>query len=132
MPGIDRRGVTAYRVHRSVVPEGSSGDVGCIVVVTFETDSAEQATAWIDALAEVGRDDDPAPGMLAAHFHVSTAGTRVLNYAEWVDVAAHQSSVQGRPAHTDVVRSSTRRPACDSPGSSATAGGEALPPQKSE
>lgn len=28
-------------------------------------------------------------GMLSAHFHASTDGSRVLNYAEWTSDAAH-------------------------------------------
>lgn len=35
--------------------------------------------------------------MLSAHFHVAVDGSRILNYAEWVDAAAHQDSVDHRP-----------------------------------
>jgi adenine deaminase len=33
------------------------------------------------------------PGGIAGHFHVSVDGTRVLNYAEWVDEASHVQAV---------------------------------------
>lgn len=34
-------------------------------------------------------------GGISGHFHVSLDGTRVLNYAEWVDEASHIEAVGG-------------------------------------
>ena len=93
--GIEHRRVVPYRRYRSVVPDVPPGTAGCVVTVTFETESAGQATAWVDALAGAGA---AAPaGMLSAHFHVAADGSRILNYAEWVDATAHQDSVDHRP-----------------------------------
>ena len=33
------------------------------------------------------------PGGISGHFHISVDGTRVLNYAEWVDEASHVEAV---------------------------------------
>lgn len=35
------------------------------------------------------KDVAPMPGSIAAHFHISTDGTRLFNYAEWTDAQAH-------------------------------------------
>lgn len=104
--GIVRRGVTAYRLHRSVVAAeraGGSGP-GCVVVVRFDADDAEQAHAWVDRLVEASGDQAPPPGMVSAHFHVAVDGTGILNWAEWTDVAAHQATLGHRPADSAVVR----------------------------
>ncbi|MDP1125051.1 hypothetical protein Q5O12_26370, partial [Klebsiella pneumoniae] len=44
--------------------------------------------------------------LLAAHFHVSTDGRRVVNYAEWTDVQAH---VDALAAGSDGVGTPTPR-----------------------
>lgn len=101
--GIRHRRVVPYRPYRSVIPDAPAGTVGCIVTVAFETDGAAQARAWVDALADT--DHVGPPGMVSAHFHVGHDGTRILNYAEWIDVASHQASVEHRPERAQASRS---------------------------
>lgn len=86
----------AYRLHRSVVT--GSGETGCVVVVSFEIENIRRGKEWIDALIAAGDGVEPTPGMLSAHFHVSTDGSRVINYAEWTAAAAHEDAVGGRAA----------------------------------
>ena len=95
--GIEHRRVVPYRLYRSVVPDVPATTAGCVVTVTFEAESTRQAAVWIDALAEAGDGPVVPPGLLSAHFHVSHDGTRIMNYAEWIDVASHQESVEHRP-----------------------------------
>jgi hypothetical protein len=69
---------------------------GCIVVVSVEFDAADAARqrAWIDTVFEaIEAEPTPIAGGIAGHFHVSADGTRVLNYAEWVDEASHQAAL---------------------------------------
>ncbi|MEU1347195.1 antibiotic biosynthesis monooxygenase [Streptomyces sp. NPDC005776] len=90
VPGIERRGPHTYELYRSSSPGGR--EPGCVVVVDVEFEAADKARQrdWVDGVFEaLGTDPAPAVGGLAGHFHVSTDGTRVLNYAEWVSAQAH-------------------------------------------
>ncbi|MHC3468528.1 antibiotic biosynthesis monooxygenase [Streptomyces sp. 7R007] len=87
VPGIERLGLGRYRRHRSRQRAAGDGRVpGLIVVVRidFEPDAADRRTAWADeVLAALDTDPEARPGLISAHFHLSTDGTHVLNYAEW-------------------------------------------------
>lgn len=92
VPGIERQGVFAYRPFRSVVPGGPQRRPGCIVTVdiSFEGPDPERQQRWVETvLKALAAGNGAPPGLLAAHFHLSTDGTRVLNLAEWTDAAAH-------------------------------------------
>ncbi|MGW6744450.1 antibiotic biosynthesis monooxygenase [Streptomyces sp. NPDC055025] len=93
VPGIERVGMGAYELYRSL--EGAAGErrvPGCVALVEAEFDGpdTERQKAWVDAVFEA-LDDEPAPasGGISAHFHISVDGTRVLNYAEWESEQAH-------------------------------------------
>jgi hypothetical protein len=69
---------------------------GCVVIVSVEFDAADEARqrAWIDTVFEaMAAETSPPAGGIAGHFHVSTDGRRVLNYAEWVDEASHAAAL---------------------------------------
>ncbi|MGW3291662.1 antibiotic biosynthesis monooxygenase family protein [Streptomyces sp. NPDC001002] len=93
VPGIDRVGLGRYRHYRSLGPADRGGRVpGCVVIVDieFEGPDPERQRAWVDAVAEaLASEPAPRPGGISAHFHLSTDGTRVLNYAEWESAQAH-------------------------------------------
>ncbi len=91
VPGIERPGVVRYRLHRSVVPDRRRWRVpGTMVAVTFDVEGPDVQRALIDVLVTRGPAlTDPHPGLIAAHFHVSVDGRRVLNYSEWTDATAH-------------------------------------------
>ncbi|TDT25953.1 antibiotic biosynthesis monooxygenase [Streptomyces sp. BK208] len=94
VPGIERLELRRYRRYRSVTREDRSAAVvpGCVVIVdvAFEGPDPDRQRAWVDAVLEALEGDPvPHPGGLSAHFHLSTDGTRVLNYAEWDSAQAH-------------------------------------------
>ena len=85
-----------YRRYRSGTRPDAS-EPGCIVIVSVEFDGADAARqrAWIDAVFDaIESDAAPPAGGLGGHFHVSVDGTRVLNYAEWVDEASHRAALE--------------------------------------
>lgn len=73
---------------------------GCVVFVTIDFDDPDRdrQRRWIDAVvAALAAEPQPAPGLFAAHFHASTDGTQVLNYAEWTSAQAHRDALEGGP-----------------------------------
>ncbi|MFG3109222.1 antibiotic biosynthesis monooxygenase [Streptomyces tendae] len=109
VPDIERLGLGRYRRYRSARPEGPAAAVvpGCIVIVEVEFDGPDpdRQRAWVDAVFEALQSEpNPRPGGLSAHFHLSTDGTRVLNYAEWESAQAHLDALA---APGDGVGSST-------------------------
>ncbi|MEV0904926.1 antibiotic biosynthesis monooxygenase [Streptomyces hokutonensis] len=93
VPGIEWLGLGRYRHYRSGGPADRGGRVpGCVVIVDveFEGPDSDRQRAWVDAVFEALENEPaPHPGGIAAHFHLSTDGTRVLNYAEWESAQAH-------------------------------------------
>ncbi len=85
-----------YRHYRSSV-RPDAPVAGCIVAVAVEFDGPDEARqrAWVDAVFDaLASEPQPPAGGIAAHFHVSTDGTRVLNYAEWIDEASHKAALE--------------------------------------
>ncbi|WP_128437130.1 antibiotic biosynthesis monooxygenase [Streptomyces cyaneus] len=92
VPGIERLWLGRYRHYRSAGREGDPRVPGCIVIVDveFEGPDPDRQRAWVDAVFEaLEGEPDPHPGGISGHFHLSTDGTRVLNYAEWESAQAH-------------------------------------------
>ncbi|MFJ6853115.1 antibiotic biosynthesis monooxygenase [Streptomyces sp. NPDC091271] len=106
VPGIERLGLRAFELYRSGVKQDIR-EPGCVVIVDIELDGPDPAGQrdWVDAVFEALESDPaPRPGGISAHFHVSTDGTRVLNYAEWESAQAH---VDALAASGDGVGSTT-------------------------
>ncbi|WP_037367487.1 antibiotic biosynthesis monooxygenase [Amycolatopsis orientalis] len=98
-PGLVRRVTDAdpveYRLYRSGNRESTTVP-GCIVVVSVEFDGADaqRQRRWVDTVFDaLASEEKPAPGGLSGHFHVSTDGMRVLNYAEWTDEQSHRDAL---------------------------------------
>ncbi|MFJ1591358.1 antibiotic biosynthesis monooxygenase [Kitasatospora albolonga] len=93
VPGIERLGLHTYELYRSGLrTEGDPREPGCVVIVDVEFEGPDPARQrdWIDAVFEaLGNDIRTPEGGIAAHFHTSTDGTRVLNYAEWESAEHH-------------------------------------------
>ncbi|WP_046495689.1 antibiotic biosynthesis monooxygenase [Streptomyces odonnellii] len=92
VPGIERVGLRPYELYRADRAEDESRVPGCVVIVEveFEGPDAGRQKGWVDAVfAALASDPAPAPGGISAHFHVSTDGTRVLNFAQWETQQAH-------------------------------------------
>jgi len=83
----------AFRLYRSGVRQNAPVP-GCIVIVEVETDGPATARQWVDAVFDaLAAEPTLHPGGISGHFHISLDGTRVLNYAEWVDEASHIEAV---------------------------------------
>ncbi|CAM5362664.1 antibiotic biosynthesis monooxygenase [Streptomyces aurantiogriseus] len=97
VPGIERLWLGRYRRHRS--RERATGDVrvpGLIVTVRidFEPSATEHRADWADLVLDAVADDPVGHrGLISAHFHLSTDGSHVLNYAEWESVQAYDEAV---------------------------------------
>jgi hypothetical protein len=97
VPGIERVGLGRYRRYRSL--ERAAGDVrvpGLIVAVRidFEDGARERREEWVDlVLKAAGDDPEGDAGLIAAHFHLSTDGGHVLNYAEWESGQAYDEAL---------------------------------------
>ncbi|MGV9881935.1 antibiotic biosynthesis monooxygenase [Streptomyces sp. NPDC003006] len=130
VPGIERLALSKTRLYRAWSPDKGQGqgkghsedrearEPGAIVIVRVDFDGpdADRQRAWVDGVLEA-LDSDPAgdKGLISAHFHVSTDGTRVVNYAEWESEQAH---IDALAAAGDGVGSPTPqwRRVCDFPG----------------
>lgn len=93
VPGIERLGLRTYELYRSGLrAAGDTRETGCLVIVEAEFDGPDPARqrAWVDTVFEALGEEAALPaGGIAAHFHVSTDGTRVINYAEWESAEHH-------------------------------------------
>ncbi|MFJ8633260.1 antibiotic biosynthesis monooxygenase [Streptomyces sp. NPDC093568] len=92
VPDIERVRLDRYRHYRSLRRPDDTRVPGAIVIVDIEFEGPDPARqrAWVDAVLEaLAAEPHPHPGGISAHFHLSTDGTRVLNYAEWESAQAH-------------------------------------------
>ncbi|XVS60580.1 hypothetical protein ACQPYE_19900 [Actinosynnema sp. CA-299493] len=87
-------GAVAYRRYRSGREAGVDRAVGCVVLVSVEFDRPGIAEEWVDLVfSALAAEEEPHPGGISAHFHVSVDGLRVLNYAEWTSAQAHEDAM---------------------------------------
>ena len=87
-------GAVAYRRYRSGGLASVDRPVGCVVLVSAEFDRPGLAEEWVDLVfTALDAEDEPHPGGISAHFHVSADGLRVLNYAEWTSAQAHRDAL---------------------------------------
>ena len=96
VPGIERSQPISYRLYRSGVRDGAPVP-GCVVIVSVEFDGPDESRQrkWVDTVFEaLEAEAQPHPGGISGHFHISTDGTRVLNYAEWTSEEAHRDALQ--------------------------------------
>jgi quinol monooxygenase YgiN len=90
--GMDLREPVRYRLYRSATSDQDQ-QPGCVITATFDVDGPERQRHIADALLDASARIGALPGAISAHFHLSTDGSRVLNYAEWTDLAAHDAAV---------------------------------------
>ncbi|MEG8280176.1 antibiotic biosynthesis monooxygenase [Streptomyces sp. AHA2] len=95
VPGIERVELRRYRRYRS--RERAAGDVrvpGLIVTVRIDFEGAGGREEWVDlVLKALEGDTEGHAGLVSAHFHLSTDGGHVLNYAEWESAAAYERAL---------------------------------------
>lgn len=98
VPGIERLGLHTFERYRSEPAADGTREPGCVVLVDVEFAGPDtgRRQGWVDAVFEArGSEPQAAPGNISAHFHVGTAGDRVLNYAEWESAQAHIDALAG-------------------------------------
>jgi hypothetical protein len=96
VPGIERKGPVHYRLYRSRV-RSDAPLPGCVVIVSVEFDGPDEQRQrrWVDTVFEaLDAETELRPGGISGHFHLSTDGSRVLNYAEWTDEEAHREAIE--------------------------------------
>ncbi|WP_050501948.1 antibiotic biosynthesis monooxygenase [Streptomyces monomycini] len=99
---VEAGGARRYRYYRSLLPQGEQPEPGCVVAVSFETTGHEAAQQLVDGLLDLLGEVQPGSaetsrtgsGGISSNFHISEDGTRVFNYSEWTDEAAHQRTVE--------------------------------------
>lgn len=110
VPGIQHRRATAYELYRSTPRLDAAPGTGCLATVTVDFDGADpqRQRDWVDSVFRAADSDQASleAGLIAAHFHVSVDGTRVLNIAEWTTADAHRRAVAAPAAR---LRSTTQR-----------------------
>ncbi len=81
-----------YEYYRGVELEPASTPT-VLVPPVFDVQGRDRQHRSADSLVDgpLGR---PFPGLVSSHFHTSTDGSRVLNWAYWVDERAHENFMQ--------------------------------------
>lgn len=88
-----RTDLDGYRLYRRSYPSRGR-KVGCVVLVTVDTEDEATARAWVDSVfVALASDPNPHPGGITAAFHIRDDGKRVINYAEWVSAQDHVDAV---------------------------------------
>ena len=76
----------------------ASPDAGFIALVTIRTSTADAHAPLLDLLSrEVEQWVRYRPGFVSANYHVSTDGSRLINYAQWASEAAYRESFRSNP-----------------------------------
>jgi C-6 monooxygenase len=84
-------------------PDITRPDAEYVALISFRVDDAESQRKLVDAVSsEVERWIRQRPGFVSAHFHLSTDGTRVVNYSQWTSEDAY-SDFQSDP-NTEVLQ----------------------------
>ncbi|WP_261564677.1 hypothetical protein [Frankia gtarii] len=101
--GVETTGPTPFRVYRTVRGSAVTAEdplPESFPVAFFTMPDHETATRWVDGLLsaeeESEGDERAYPGAIAANFHVSIDGTRVLVLSEWLSdeaASAHIAAV---------------------------------------
>ncbi|GLZ29716.1 hypothetical protein Lesp02_19060 [Lentzea sp. NBRC 105346] len=92
--GITREHIDGFELYRGAVNKDKTP--GCVVLVKVDTENAEVAREWVDAVFHAIETDPDLPreGGISAHFHISADGKRVINYAEWISEEAHVAALE--------------------------------------
>ncbi|SDG30722.1 Antibiotic biosynthesis monooxygenase [Lentzea fradiae] len=92
----DRKELDGFTLYRTGGTAGPGQNVGCVVLVTVDTDDEATAKAWVDSVfTALASEPNPHPGGISAAFHVRDDGKQVVNYAEWVSAEDHADAVSG-------------------------------------
>jgi quinol monooxygenase YgiN len=73
-----------------------------INVFTVEPEKARPLADLLDAVT--GETMRHVPGFISANIHISTDGTRVVNYAQWASAAAYEQMLQDPSAREHMAK----------------------------
>jgi Antibiotic biosynthesis monooxygenase len=69
-----------------------------INTVEFDGPDEPRLRRWIDGVIDaLEAEPNDIPGLICAHLHVSSVGTRVLNFAEWTSEQAYDEALSHGP-----------------------------------
>lgn len=89
----NRTELDGFTLYRTKEPAADK-PVGCVVVVTVDTDDEATARAWVDSVfVAMASEPNPHPGGVSAAFHIREDGKQAVNYAEWVSAEDHEDAV---------------------------------------
>ncbi|GAA2428550.1 antibiotic biosynthesis monooxygenase [Actinomadura vinacea] len=88
VPGIERHDLAFYRLHRSLTI--GSDEPGIVVTEFVAAGGPDDARRRVGTMADAREKARPS-GLLTAGFHVSSDGSRILDYSEWTDDAAFEA-----------------------------------------
>jgi hypothetical protein len=90
----DRTDLDGFKLYRTGGMAAGSKSVGCVVLVTIDTDDEATARAWVDSVfVALASEPNPHPGGISAAFHIREDGKQVVNYAEWVSAQDHADAL---------------------------------------
>lgn len=98
---IERVGIATHHPPRSFYAATERADAGCVVIIDITLEEPDDAVQrrWIDAVLEALEHRAP-DGLLTAHLHPSTDGTKIVNYATWTSARAHRDALAGNAEHS--------------------------------
>lgn len=89
----NRKELDGFKLYRTKEP-AKGKPVGCVVLVTIDTDDEATARAWVDSVfVAMASEPNPHPGGISAAFHIREDGKQVINYAEWVSAEDHEDAL---------------------------------------
>ncbi|MCG8922388.1 antibiotic biosynthesis monooxygenase [Lentzea sp. CC55] len=96
LPGFvrDRKEIDGFELYRTAGTSSPDKPVGCVVLVTIDTDDEAAARGFVDAVfVALASEPNPHPGGISAAFHIREDGKQVINYAEWVSAEDHADAL---------------------------------------
>jgi hypothetical protein len=90
----DREKIEGFTLYRTSGSASGRRPVGCVVLVTVDTEDEATARAWVDSVfVALASEPNPHPGGISAAFHIRHDGKQVVNYAEWVSAQDHADAL---------------------------------------
>jgi hypothetical protein len=86
LPGVMREAASTYHLYRSRVAMPDKIP-GAVAMISYRAAGKQAAERFVEAMTDPAL-DAPA-GLIGGHYHISSDGSQVLAYAEWIDGGAN-------------------------------------------